>query len=101
MPVSEVLNKFRKGDYGDDQKKEESSSASRVINLTEEEQKFLGENPEAGQEVSCVVTGKLEDGHFHVMSIRPQGGEITEEDTAKVAGMDSPMMRMQTQPSPS
>jgi hypothetical protein len=53
---------------------DESNRTSRIITLSDEEQKaFEGSKP--GEELSCEVRGNLEeDGHFHVMTVSPMGG---------------------------
>jgi hypothetical protein len=93
MAVSDALKSFRKGDYGDDKGKEEKPS-SRVINLTDDEAKELMPYQEKfgpGEEMVIEATGKLEDGHFHVMSVKyaQGGGPESDEDMKKVAGLDN------------
>jgi hypothetical protein len=105
MSYGDALKNVRNKDYGDDEKeKEEGPSSVRIIKLTDDEMKELQQYQGGpGQEQTCEVTGKLEeDGHFHVMSVHlPGGGGMTDEDAAKVAGVEPRMVNMQTQPSPS
>jgi hypothetical protein len=109
MAVSDALNNMRSQDYGakpDAGETPEESSGVRVIQLTEEEQKELqGYSGKPGEEITCEVSGKLEqDGHFHVMSVRGTGGGGLDEDAKAVAEGSlggAPLMQSQTMPSPS
>ena len=110
MPVSDVLKGFRKGGYGSDKKGPENPSEKggpRTIQLTDSEQKELQAYAKGdGAEQQCLVTGRMGgDGKFTVISVHNPGGESTMPDenemAAAVMGKQSPMMQMQTQPSPS
>lgn len=107
MPVSDVLKNFRGSDYGAGEKGDKPSeksegTSSRTIELSPEEAKSLG-GAEPGAEVTLQVTGRLEDTHFHIMSVQGQGGESdTNADAeAVMSKMRGPMTPMQTMPSPS
>lgn len=112
MPVSDVLKGFRSSGYEKKedapQEKEKESSGVRTLKLTDDEAKEIaGYQQGPGQELTCEITGKLEDdGHFHVMSVHLPGGSQGDmnEMAKSVAGSSlggTPMMNMQTQPSPS
>jgi len=86
MPASDFLKEARDDGYptvkppqkadstGDDNDPDESPTTSRIIKLSDDEQKAFS-NAKPGQELECVVRGNLEeDGHFHVMSVSPPGG---------------------------
>jgi len=74
------LQDFRKKGYLESDKKDEGmdsgekNSTSRIIKLSDEEQKaFAGSKP--GDDLACEVHGSMEaDGHFHVMSVAPMAG---------------------------
>lgn len=56
------------------------NSTSRIIKLSDEEQKSFQE-AKSGEDLSCEVHGTLEeDGHFHVMSVSPMNGGASSED---------------------
>lgn len=61
----------------------ENNSTSRIIKLSDEEQKaFAQANP--GEDLACEVHGTLEeDGHFHVMSVGPMQGQGGQNDMMK------------------
>ena len=109
MAVADTLKKFRSQDYGPkgdapEEGSEDAPETPRTIRLTDDEAKSLQPfQVHPGEEIVLEVSGKLEDdGHFHVMSVKyanPSG--MGDEDAAKVAGVEPPMMQMQTQPSPS
>lgn len=102
MAVSDVLQKMRGSDYGSDKEDDESESPSparRVLKLSDDEVKSLGES-KPGEQVTLQVTGKLEGDHFHVMSVEGAGGGMGMEEAAQVAGIP-PTMRQATQISPS
>lgn len=73
---------------GQDNDPDESNSTSRIIKLSDDEQKAF-QNAKPGEELECVVRGNLEeDGHFHVMSVSPpEGGYQSPEEqmASKVA----------------
>lgn len=52
---------------------DEANSTSRIIKLTEEEQKSM-ESVKPGEEMVLTVRGNVEGDHFHVMSLEKQGG---------------------------
>lgn len=106
MAASDYLKNFRsKGapSVGAEKKDEgmdsgEENSTSRIIKLTDDEQKAF-EKSQPGEDLSCEVHGTLEsDGHFHVMSVSPLGGGPSyggeQEMAGQVAQRVSPQMPM-------
>lgn len=75
---------FGKPDQNSGKPEEDESSTTRIIKLTDDEQKtFSGSKP--GEDLTCEVHGSLEDdGHFHVMSVSPMNGasDYTEQGMA-------------------
>jgi hypothetical protein len=103
MAIGDVLKNFRQSGYGEKDSTDEESgepSSSRILKLTDDEIKTIGET-EPGTEVTCEVSGKLEDGSLRVMSVRGSGGGMEKDMASKVAGQVPPMMQAQTLPSPS
>lgn len=95
MPVSDVLKSFRKGGYSPEKPTSEPAEATggpRIITLTDEEAKTLGQG-QPGGDVSLEVSGRLEGTSFTVMSVKPAGGGMPDEGAmaAEVMGK-SPMM---------
>lgn len=75
MSAVDELKKARSKNYPDQMgDPDEPVETSRIIKLSDDEQKtFEGTKP--GEELACEVRGNLEeDGHFHVMSVKPLGG---------------------------
>jgi hypothetical protein len=92
MPVSDVLQNFRKSGYASepdsaDSSEEKGATGPRSLALTDEEVKSLAPyqaNP--GEEIVLEVTGRLEGNHFRVMSAKyAQGPGSEDEDAQKVA----------------
>jgi cytoskeletal protein CcmA (bactofilin family) len=102
MAYSDELKSLRKKEYGEGavKKSEDLNSTPRIIVLTDEERKVLGDVA-PGSDLSCEVKGTLDsDGRFNVMSIGPIGGEVeTEEDS--MAGSVAQKVTPTIQPSPS
>jgi hypothetical protein len=77
MDVSGMLKSMRgKGDDSEEEGShdpDESNSTSRIIKLTDEEEKSM-ESVKPGEEVVLTVRGNVEGDHFHVMSVEKQGG---------------------------
>lgn len=98
MPISDMLDKFRKSGYSSPKKSEDHASTPRTIQLSDDEMKSLQPyNVSPGEEIVLEVTGKVEeDGHFHVMSAKYATGPGDDSGESK-----PPMVRMDTQPSPS
>lgn len=118
MAVSDVLKNFRNSSYGagdkgnpeapapDDGGEAPNPDASpRTIMLTAQEQKSIEPyqvNP--GDEITLEVSGRLEDDHFHVLSVNYSGGgEIDDGSKAVAEGLVGkvPGMPTHTIPSPS
>lgn len=109
MPAVDELKSFRGKDYSskkDDKSDEgmdsgESNETPRIISLTDDEQKaFLQAKP--GEDLACEVHGSLEeDGHFHVMSVAPMGGQPGYGGEKEMAGMVAQRVMPTIQPSPS
>lgn len=104
MNGTDVLKNLRSQDYGskpgksDDAQKDDSQTMTRIIKLTDDEQKMF-EGSEG--EVACEVHGTLEkDGHFHVMSVSPQGASAPDEEKS-MAGQVAQRVMPTIQPSPS
>ncbi len=71
--------------------------------LSDDEQKVFA-SAKPGQELACEVRGNLEeDGHFHVMSVKPLNGESYggDDDQGQMASQVAQMVRPQLMPSPS
>lgn len=94
MPASDVLKNFRDKGYspkGDDSKDEgmdsgEENSTPRIISLTDDEKQAF-EQAKPGEDLACEVHGTLEqDGHFHVMSVSPMGGDKSYGGEQEMAG---------------
>ncbi len=92
MDVSSVLKGFRNsgydGDDGDDDQ-EDSDLGPRTFKLSGDEMKSVQSKP--GESVTLQVTGRMEEGHFHVMSVAPAEGMPNDEEkqmAAQVAGQD-------------
>lgn len=83
------------GDKKDGMDSGEENSTSRIIKLTDDEQKLF-EQANPGEDLACEVHGTLEkDGHFHVMSVGPLGGGDEEKEMAgQVAEKVMPNMKM-------
>ena len=98
MDVSEMLKSMR-GKKGDDSEEEghdpdEPNSTSRIIKLTDEEEKSM-EDVKPGEEVVLTVRGNVEGDHFHVMSVEKQGGgDEMEGMPEEVAQKVNPFMGM-------
>jgi len=83
MPAADYLKQVRDDGYdvakppkseGAVDDPDESNETSRIIKLSDEEQKAF-QNVKPGLELACEVRGNVEeDGHFHVMSVKPLGG---------------------------
>lgn len=107
MPISDTLDQFRKGGYGEKQDKKSESSGPRMFKLTDDEAKAVQEYSKGeGMETECTVTGRLgENGEFTVTSVRTPGGDGADQDQMASEVMakmgQAPMMRPQTMPSPS
>lgn len=103
MPVSDVLQGFRKGGYGEKPsfpEKGEDGGGPRLIKLTDDEAKSLSQG-QPGGDVTVQVTGRLEGSSLTVMSVQGSSTMPDQEGmSAQVAGQ-APMMRNQTAPSPS
>lgn len=93
MPASDILKSFRgsQGSISDAGKTEkgmdsgEKNATSRIIKLTDDEQKLFAQ-AKPGEDLACEVHGGLEeDGHFHIMSVAPLGGS-SYGDENKMAG---------------
>lgn len=108
MEYGDALKNLRKGDYGEDEK-EEGTSSHRMISLTDEEAKELTPYQEkfgSGQEMVIEATGKLEGDHFHIMSVKyaegkGEGMDANADAEEVMAKMRGPITPMQVQPSPS
>lgn len=106
MSAADELKKSRERDYQapkmDDP--DEGNDTSRIIKLSDDEQKSFA-NAKPGQELACEVRGNLEeDGHFHVMSVKPLGGAQSYgegNDENQMAGQVAQLVRPQMMPSPS
>ena len=73
---------------------DEPNSTSRIIKLTDEEEKSM-EGVKAGEEVVLTVRGNVEGDHFHVMSVEKQGGSDEMEGMPEeVAQKVNPFMGM-------
>lgn len=72
MDVSGMLKSMR-GKKEESSDPDEPNNTSRIIKLTDEEQKSM-EGVKGGEEVVLTVRGNVEDDHFHVMSVEKQGG---------------------------
>ncbi len=106
---SGALKKFRETGYtktgGEAPDKDEDTSV-RTIKLTDEEAKELA-GAEPGMEMTCEVTGKLEDNVLRVMTVKKSGGggPDVESDAAemmsKFRDSQAPVTQPQTMPSPS
>ena len=84
MAVTDELKNIRGKGYGEKPEKGmdsgEENSTSRIIKLSDEEQKSFAQ-ARPGEDLACEVHGTLEeDGHFHVMSVGPMGGSSSPED---------------------
>jgi len=78
MAIGEKLKSFRQEGYGGGEKKEDSPGP-RIIKLTDDEAKALGEYA-GGEEATCTVSGRLEGNSLTVMSVSPAEGGPSEED---------------------
>src|SRR5580704_12910298 len=98
MAISDMLKSMRSGkddDGGHDP--DEPNSTSRIIKLTDEEEKSM-EDVKAGEEVVLTVRGNVEGDHFHVMSVEKQGGDDSEgEDMEGMSQQVAQMVRPQLQ----
>lgn len=72
---------------------DEPNSTSRIIKLTDEEEKSM-EDVKAGEEVVLTVRGNVEGDHFHVMSVEKQGGGEMDGMPEEVAQKVNPFMGM-------
>ena len=104
MAVTDELKNIRGKGYGDKPEKGmdsgEQNSTSRIIKLSDDEQKAFAE-AKPGEDLECVVHGTLEeDGHFHVMSVNPPEGQ-SYDDESRMAGMVAQKVTPTIQPSPS
>lgn len=106
MGASDILKSLRgKGGGGNGappDKMAESDVMSRVIKLTDDEQKIFGDAA-PGTELSCEVHGTLEaDGSFRVASVAPmnmdEGADDSEQNMAGEV-MQRVVPSMQTSPS--
>lgn len=109
MPAADVLKTLRGSQYNktsqatDDSNPEkdaadESSDTTRLIKLTDEEQKSISANP--GETVTCEVQGTLDgEGMFRVMSIEPSG--VENDDEKAMAGQVAQRVMPNIVPSPS
>ena len=109
MPASDMLKEARSRDYMDEKPEEgndpdEENRTSRIVALTDEEQKSLeGYQIKPGEQIVLETTGNLEpDGHFHVMTVRyASGSKGGGEDMASMAKEMASMINPRLQPSPS
>lgn len=105
MPIGESLKNFRKGGYGADKQddgggEKSPSSGPRSFKLTDEEAKELsGYSEQPGEEIQCLVTGRIgPDGEFSVSSVKSSGGDAQEMGQAMAGPQGGPpMMNMPMQ----
>lgn len=102
MPISDVLKGLRSSSYGESESDHEESPSERVLELSEDEMKSLGEPSEG--DIVVQVTGKVRNGCLYVSSVKGSGHDRdvnadSEELISKFR--DIPMVKNQTQPSPS
>jgi hypothetical protein len=102
MPAIDVLKQMRGMGYVDKPSEEKEEDATpdgnRLIKLTEEEAKALGDYKEGEQE--CLVRGSMAgDGMFRVLSVSPAQG--SEEPGSMDDMLKAVMTRSQVTPSPS
>jgi len=103
MPVSEVLQGLRKGGYGEkpsSPEKGKDGGGPRLIKLTDDEAKSLGQG-QPGGEVTAQVTGRLEGSSLTVMSVQGSSTMPDQEGMAAQVAGQAPVMQNQTMPSPS
>lgn len=110
MPASDVLRNLRGKGYSDNSKPStekgmdsgEPNSTSRIIKLSDDEQKYFADS-HPGEDLACEVHGSLEsDGHFHVMTVSPLNGEsYGEENQDDMAKQVMTRVQPNVQPSPS
>ncbi len=109
MPASDILKSFREKGYspssGDSEKdgmdSGEENSTSRIIKLSDDEQKAFAQ-AKPGEDLACEVHGNIEeDGHFHVMSVAPMGGAESYGGEQEMAGQVMQRVQPNTMPSPS
>lgn len=113
MSASDFLKNYREKGYSgqmsdrpEEDKKNgmdsrEENSTSRIIKLTDDEQKkFAQANP--GDNLACEVHGTIEkDGHFHVMSVDPMNGADSYGGEGEMAGQVAQKVMPNIVPSPS
>ncbi len=110
MAATDFLKKFRDKGYspgGDDAKDKgmdsgEENSTSRIIKLSDDEQKKFAQ-AKPGEDLVCEVHGSLEeDGHFHVMTVDPMGGgSYGGNSEQEMAGQVAQRVQPNIAPSPS
>ena len=89
MSAADMLEKFRKDGYGSDPDKKvdedgyEKNSTSRIIKLSDDEVKMIGDR-QPGDDITLKVSGNLEeDGHFHVMTVSLDAPTEGDQDPEK------------------
>lgn len=103
MSAVDELKKSRGEDYKSLDDPDDPNDTSRIIKLSDDEQKTFG-GTKPGQELACEVRGNLEeDGHFHVMTVKPLGGgqSYGGDGENAMAQQVAQMVRPQLMPSPS
>jgi hypothetical protein len=104
MPISGVLQGFRKGGYGEKpsspEKEKDGGGGPRLIKLTDDEAKSIGQG-QPGGEVTVQVSGRLEGSSLTVMSVQGSSTMPDQEGMAAQVAGQAPVMRNQTAPSPS
>lgn len=95
MDVSGMLKSMRGGKKDEEETSDpdEPNSTSRIIKLTDEEEKSM-ESVKAGEEVVLTVRGNVEGDHFHVMSVEKQGGDEMQGMPEEVAQKVNPFLGM-------
>jgi hypothetical protein len=100
--IDELKNLRAKGYDSKDQGMDsgEKNETPRIIALTDDEKKAFA-NSKPGEDLACEMHGSLEsDGHFHVMSVGPMGGQggMGEQE---MAGQVAQRVQPNIAPSPS
>jgi hypothetical protein len=73
-------DKGKPGASGESMDEAESPTTSRIIKLSDDEQRALAQ-VKPGENITLKVTGNVEkDGHFHVMTVTPQIQQQEGED---------------------
>jgi len=107
MSTVDVLKSYRNKDYGEKSDPKEGMDSGekvetpRIISLTDDEKKVFAQ-AKPGEDLACEVHGTMEeDGHFHVMSVGPLGGDKGAGSEQEMAGQVAQRVMPNIVPSPS